>query len=196
MAAIQAIATHTSKKLFQMFMVSVFCCAAAFAQIKSGTILGTITDPSGAVVPGANVVVLSQDTNVPTTTVSDSSGTFTVPYLAPGTYTVNVEPGGTGFAKYSATNISVATGQTVKVAVQLRMGSNVETVRVSSETVELQTSNATVQDTTNQITIAAIPNITHNALHRFELELMVVDKRLQSALQVVQRSPTTFSSTV
>jgi len=176
MAAIQAIASHITRQVFRLFIFSVLCCSAAFGQIKSGTIVGTITDPSGAVVPGANVVVVSQDTNVPTTTVSDSSGTFTVPYLAPGTYTVNVEPGGTGFAKYSATNVSVATGQTVKISVALKMGSNVETVRVSSETVELQTSNATVQDTTNQITIAAIPNLTHNAFNYAALQAGVVPR--------------------
>src|SRR5690242_16037321 len=170
MLAIQAIATQTLTRLFGLFIFSVLCCLGAFAQIKSGTIVGTVTDPSGAVVPGANVVVVSQDTNVPTTTVSDSSGTFTVPYLAPGTYTVNVEPAGTGFAKYSASNIAVATGQTVKILVALKIGSNVETVRVSSEAVELQTSSATVQGTTNQITIEAIPNLTHNAFNYAALQ--------------------------
>src|SRR5689334_19758040 len=159
----QTLATPIAIRLFGFFTFCVLCCTAAFTQIKSGTIVGTVTDPSGAVVPGATVVVVSQETNVPTTTLSDSSGTFTVPYLAPGTYTVNVEPTGTGFAKYSAANISVTTGQTVKIAVALKMGSNVETVRVSSEGVELQTSSATVQGTTNQITIQAIPNLTHNA---------------------------------
>src|SRR5437868_8328910 len=176
MLAIQAIATQIVTRLFGLLIFSVLCCAGAFGQIKSGTIVGTVTDPSGAVVPGATVVVVSQDTNVPTTTVSDSSGTFTVPYLAPGTYTVNVEPSGNGFAKYSAINISVTTGQTVKVGVILKMGSNVETVRVSSDAIELQTSNASVQGTTNQITIEAIPNLTHNAFNYAALQAGVVPR--------------------
>ena len=173
----QAIATHIVTRCLTLTF-SLLCCAAAFAQIKSGTIVGTVTDPSGAVVPGASVVVVSQETNVPTTTVSDSSGTFTVPYLAPGTYTVNVEPAGTGFAKYSATNISVTTGQTVKLAIGLKMGSNVETVRVSSDAVELQTSNATVQGITDRITIDAIPNLTHNPFNYAALQAGVVPRGL------------------
>ena len=178
MPAIQIIATHIINRKFRLFIFGLFCCTLAFGQIKSGTIVGTIADPSGAVVPGANVVVVSQDTNVPTTTVSDSSGAFTVPYLPPGTYTVNIEPAGTGFAKYSATNISVATGQTVKITVALKMGSNVETVRVSSDAVELQTSNAAVQGLTDRITIDAIPNLTHNAFNYAALQAGVVPRGL------------------
>src|SRR5689334_2810595 len=71
----------------------------SLAQIKSGTVVGTVTDPSGAVVPGANVAVTNQGTNVSTTTVSDKSGTFTVPYLQSGVYTVTVEKPGSGLTK-------------------------------------------------------------------------------------------------
>jgi hypothetical protein len=150
----------------------------SFAQIKSSTIVGTVTDPSGAVVPDANVTVINQETNVATTTVSDKSGTFTVPYLPPGTYTVNVEKSGTGLAKFSATNISVVTGQTVKIAAAMTMGSSVETVNVSATAVELQTSSATVQGITNEITIDAIPNLTHNAFNYAALQAGVVPRGL------------------
>src|SRR5436305_14637838 len=146
-------------------ILSVLLTGICAAQIKSGTILGSVTDPSGAVVPEANVTVINQETNVATTTVADKSGAFTVPYLQPGPYTVNVEKTGSGFAKYSATNISVTTGQTVKITAALTMGSNIETVKVSADQIELQTSNATVQSTTNQLTIDAIPNLTHNAFN-------------------------------
>src|SRR5262250_2816776 len=135
------------------------------AQIKSGTIVGTVTDPSGAVVPGADVTVTNQGTNVSTTTVSDKSGTFTVPYLQPGIYTVTVEKPGSGLTKYSATNISIATDQTVKIAASMTMGSSMQTVNVSAAAVELQTSSAAVQGITNEITIQEIPNLTHNAFN-------------------------------
>ncbi len=154
------------------------CCAVALAQIKSGTIVGAVTDPSGAVVAGAKIVVVNQQTNVETATVSDSTGSFTVPYLASGTYNVNVEKSGAGFARFSATNVAVATGQTVKVAAALTVGSNVETVKVSADAVELQTSSATVQGITNQITIDAIPNLTHNAFNYAALQAGVVPRGL------------------
>src|SRR5262245_61469711 len=104
----------------------------SFAQIKSATIVGTVTDPSGAVVPGAEITVTDQGTNVASTTVSDKSGAFTVPYLQPGIYTVSVEKAGSGLTKYTATSISLATGQTVKVAATMAMGSSMQTVNVSA----------------------------------------------------------------
>lgn len=66
-----------------------------------------MTDPNGAAVPGASVFAIDQETNVATTTVTDDSGSFTVPYLAPGTYTLNVEK--SGFTRYSQTKITVST---------------------------------------------------------------------------------------
>src|SRR5215469_9001799 len=148
--------------IYLLAFVSCFA-SLSYSQIKSGTIVGTVLDPSGAVVPGANVTAVNQETNVPTTTVSDKSGGFTVPYLQAGLYTVNVETPGGNFAKFSATNISVATDQTVKITATLRMGSSVETVRVTAEAVELQTSTSAVQGLTNELTIDSIPNLTHNA---------------------------------
>src|SRR5690349_3107998 len=148
---------------FCVLMFVLLLTEFSFAQIKSGTIVGAVTDPSGAVVPGAEVIVTDQGTNVASTTVSDKSGAFTVPYLQPGIYTVTVEKVGSGLTKYSAPNISLATGQTVKIVATMTMGSSMQTVNVSAAAVELQTSNAAVQGITNEITIQAIPNLTHNA---------------------------------
>src|SRR5215472_11510400 len=86
-----------------VLLVSLFVGSAAWAQIKSGTIVGTVTDPSGAAVAGATVSVVNENTNVATSTVSGESGEFTVPYLAAGSYMVVVEKPGSGFTKYLAT---------------------------------------------------------------------------------------------
>ena len=56
MLAIEAITRQIVTRLFGLLIFSVLCCAGAFGQIKSGTIVGTVTDPSGAVVPGAGAV--------------------------------------------------------------------------------------------------------------------------------------------
>lgn len=148
----------------------------AFTQIKSGTIVGTVTDPSGAVVSEANIKVTNQETNVSVSTVSDRSGTFTVPYLQSGRYVINVEK--SGFSKYNATDISISTGQTVKLDVALTVGSAVESVKVTADAVELQTSNATVQGLTDERTISAIPNLTHNAFNYAALQAGVVPRGL------------------
>src|SRR5436190_10473338 len=161
---------------FCVLLFGLIFSGLSFAQIKSGTIVGTVTDPSGAVVPGAEITVTDQGTNVSSATLSDKSGAFTVPYLQPGTYTVSVEKAGSGLTKYSATNISLATGQTVKIAATMAMGASMQTVNVSAAAVELQTSNAAVQGITNEITIQAIPNLTHNAFNYAALQAGVVPR--------------------
>ena len=62
----------------------------AAAQIRSATITGTVADSTGALVPGAEVTVTQQETNVATSVVTNDQGQFTVPYLPAGTYTVGV----------------------------------------------------------------------------------------------------------
>jgi len=94
------------RSLLGVLLVTLIFGGLSSAQIKSGTIVGTVTDPSGAVVPGADIIVTDQGTNVASTTVSDKSGAFTVPYLQPGIYTVTVEKTGSGLTKYSAANLS------------------------------------------------------------------------------------------
>ena len=87
-----------------MATVLAFCLllsAAAFAQIKSASVVGRVTDNSGASVPGAAVSVVNQETHIATTAVTDATGNFAVPYLEPGVYNVNVEKADSGFAKYS-----------------------------------------------------------------------------------------------
>src|SRR5262245_2937469 len=161
-----------------VLIVTLILGGLSSAQIKSGTIVGTVTDPSGAVVPGADIIVTDQGTNVASTTVSDKSGAFTVPYLQTAIYTVTVEKTGSGLTKYSAANISLATGQTVKIAATMAMGSSMQTVNVSAAAVELQTSSAAVQGITNEITIQAIPNLTHNAFNYAALQAGVVPRGL------------------
>lgn len=152
--------------------------SVALGQIKSGTITGTVTDPTGAVVPGASVSVINQATNVTTTVVTDDTGSFTFPYLAPGTYAVNVERPGSGFAKYSRTDIAVSTAQTVKVEVRLQAGVTTETVMVKADAASLQTSSATVQGTINQLAVESLPNITHNPFSYAALQAGVVPRGL------------------
>jgi len=157
-------------------LIGLFVGSAAWAQIKSGTIVGTVTDPSGAAVAGATVSVVNENTNVATSTVSGESGEFTVPYLAAGSYMVVVEKPGSGFTKYVATKIAVTTAQTVKVDVALRLGSVGAAVTVSADAVALQTSNATVQGSANQLTIDSLPNLTHNAFNYAALQAGVVPR--------------------
>ena len=148
------------------------------AQIKSGVITGTVSDHAGAAVPGATVSVVNQETNVATTTTSDEAGNFTVPYLAPGNYSVNVEKAGSGFAKYVQTGVSVSTAQTVRVEVALQAGGVSEVVTVTSDAAALQASSATVQGLIDERTVQTVPNITHNPFAYATLQAGVVPRGL------------------
>jgi trimeric autotransporter adhesin len=148
----------------------------AFGQIKSGVITGTVSDPTGAVIPGATVTVVNQETNITATAVTDESGGFTVPYLAPGLYTVNVEKAGAGFSKHTQTGVTVSTAQTVRVEVRLQAGATTDTVTVTSDAAALQTSSATVGGAVNERLVQALPNITHNPFQYAVLQAGVVPR--------------------
>jgi trimeric autotransporter adhesin len=163
---------------FGLLALSLLLSGVSLGQIKSGVIIGTVTDASGAVVPGARVVVISQETNVTASAVTDETGNFTVPYLAPGTYVVQVDKSGSGFAKTSRTNVEVSTAQTVKVDVVLQAGATTDTVTVTSDPAALQTNNASVQGSVNERAVASLPNITHNPFAYAALQAGVVPRGL------------------
>src|SRR5713226_6570086 len=85
----------------------------ARAQSEKGAVTGTISDSSGAVVPGAEITVTNVDTNVPYSTVSTGTGTYRVLNLPPGNY--NVKCGKEGFKQTSIESVRVAVSATVNV---------------------------------------------------------------------------------
>ena len=125
--------TKTVSAALSLLALCLLLSIVSFGQIKSGVIIGTVSDPNGAVIPGVIVTVIGQETNVTTSAMTDETGNFTVPYLAPGMYTVKVEKPSSGFAKYSRTNVAVSTAQTVKVDVTLQAGATNDTVTVTAD---------------------------------------------------------------
>src|SRR5436309_6214090 len=84
-----------------------------YAQGPVGTLNGTVTDPAGAVVPGATVIATHNDTGVESKTTSTSSGTYTIPYLPGGTYTIRVNA--PGFQTSTAENVILRVAQTMTI---------------------------------------------------------------------------------
>src|ERR1700733_10979992 len=93
-----------------------FCVAGLIAQTTTGTLHGQVTDPSGAAVPGATVVVTS-DSGHTATAKSGRDGGYEVPGLAPGTYTATVNA--KGFQEFNSDKIQIAAGQTQKLDLPL-----------------------------------------------------------------------------
>jgi hypothetical protein len=146
--------------------------APASGQIRSGTITGTVTDGTGAVVPKVEVVVTNQETNVATTAITTEAGIYTAPYLPAGSYTVTVTT--PGFASYRQVDIPLATAQTARVDVVLRVGNIEQAVEVTSAALQLQTNSATVSGAVQSEMIEALPNITQNPLYYAALQPGVV----------------------
>ena len=142
-------------------------------QVKSSAITGIVTDPSGAVVPNADVVVVNQQTNIQVAVKTNAAGEFAVPYLESGQYTVTVK-GPQGFQAFRKTDIVMGTGTTVRVDVALVTGSVTTTVEVKADAVALQTESATVQGAVSTDIINNIPNINNNPLYYATLQAGVV----------------------
>ena len=110
---------------------------SAAAQGTTGSITGTVTDETGAAVPGATVTVTQTSTNDVHTTATSDSGFYTVPQLPPGKYRVSLEKG--GFNRFEQSDITLTINQTAQINAQLRVGSAQEAVTVTSASPIIQT---------------------------------------------------------
>jgi uncharacterized surface anchored protein len=77
--------------LAAVFVLLLSFCAAGIAQVTTGSILGTVRDASGAVVPGATVTITDTGKGTTTAKQTDTEGNYSVPYLLPGTYNIQLE---------------------------------------------------------------------------------------------------------
>ncbi|HVF43308.1 MAG TPA: carboxypeptidase regulatory-like domain-containing protein [Pyrinomonadaceae bacterium] len=150
--------------MLKRFIALVVCALAlgattAYSQEITGTIVGTVTDPSGAVVKGATVTVAdeSKDIVVRTVTTNDE-GQFSVPLLPVGTYTVTIESA--GFKKSAQTGVKLDVNQRRAVDVQLETGSIEEVVTVQADpiAVELTTPTASTLISGDQVRELSINN--------------------------------------
>jgi Carboxypeptidase regulatory-like domain len=103
---------------------------------STATIVGTVTDPTGAVVAGVDVKVTNVNTGQSRSVVTNSAGSFQAPQLQIGTYTV--EATAPGFKKYEKTGITLNVNDTVRVDPALEVGQATESVTVAAEAVEVQ----------------------------------------------------------
>lgn len=112
------------------------------AQGTTGSITGTVTDPSGAVVPGATVTVKQIETNAVKTISTSDAGTYMVTQLQPGHYNVKVEKA--GFKASTQSGITLVIDQTALINMQLTVGSQAEVVEVTSTGPVIQTEDSSV----------------------------------------------------
>jgi hypothetical protein len=129
---------------------------SASAQFRAG-IQGTITDASGASVPGATVVVTNQETGVAQETVSGDAGFFRISSLAPGRYRVTVSLA--GFKEARAENVVVEAEELRGLDLALQPGEITEAVTVTAAPTVLRTENAEIAGTMTAVEIQRLPQV-------------------------------------
>lgn len=132
-----------------------FASLSLHAQMNVGSIVGTVTDTSGAIVPGAKVMVVNQGTTLQQTTVTNSSGSYTLNVLPIGQYAVTVEA--RGFQVFKRTNVQVVSGETLTVNAVLSVGQTTQTVTVTTAPPALDTTTSTEGTSRTNQEIQALP---------------------------------------
>jgi len=125
--------------------------------ISTGTITGTVTDPSGAAVVGATVTLTNLATSTSRTATTNEAGRYVLANIEPGTYSLTINKAGFRVAKFSNQVVNIGGSLTLNVA--LEMGATSQTVEVTATNAELQTMNATVGNTISGVALESLPSL-------------------------------------
>src|SRR5260370_374716 len=149
---------------------------SALAQSERGTIAGTVTDSSGAVIPGAKVTVTNEATNITLNFTTNEAGNFVAPSVSVGSYSVRVDQ--EGFRPYRKTGIAVDAATTVRADVQLEVGTAQQVVEVKAEAVQLQAENAKSSATVTNKLVDELPLVVGGTLRSpFDLAQMTAESK-------------------
>ena len=140
----------------------------AQAQLTTADVVGTVSDASGAVIPGAKVTLTNVDTRISGAIVTNGTGDFTFNLLSPGTYRMTVEAA--GFKKTIIPGLKLAAGDRVRENAQLDPGSLNETVQVTSAAPLLQTDSSSVQSTVTEQSVQNLPLNGRNYINLVQVQ--------------------------
>jgi hypothetical protein len=138
-----------------LMALSILFTSAAFGQLTTADIVGTVTDATGAVVPNANVVLSNLGTNEKRTTHTSGSGDFAFTLLLPGHYSVSVQS--PGFKVSTTQDLAVEAGDRARADAHMQLGAESTTIEVEAQTPLLQADNATVSSTVTEKAVQDLP---------------------------------------
>lgn len=144
-----------------VFFLLTFCCSL-YGQSDRARIIGTVTDPQGAVIPNATVLVTNVATGVASKTTTDPEGKFQIPELPIGSYKLKVDK--QGFKTAETITYSLEINQTLKVDVNLSVGTTGEVVTVEGTAATVETAVPTIGSTVSELEIHNAPLNGRNAL--------------------------------
>ncbi len=140
---------------FSLVLGVLLLCLPAFPQLNLGSIAGTVTDTSGAVIAGAKVTVTDTERGVSRTLTTDTSGAYSAPSLTPGSYAVKAEF--KGFQTLNRTGVAVGVGQAVRVDLAMQPGTETQTVTVTEAVPLINVSNEVLSSTVESTQLSQLP---------------------------------------
>lgn len=138
-----------------VFAVCILFATQVRAQVAGATLSGTVNDPSGAVVPNAQVAAKNTATGITRTATSDSAGFYSIPNLLPGTYEVTVTA--SGFSTAVQSNIELAVGAQQQLNVQMQIGQTTTKVEVTGAAPAVQLQSSTLSGEVESQTVRELP---------------------------------------
>jgi hypothetical protein len=154
------------RALALLFFMTGFC-AAAWSQASFTSLRGTITDSSGAVIPGATVSIVDKATSLTSSQTANGSGEYQFQQLVPGTYVITAN--GSGFGSQSK-QADLLVNQPATINFKLTVQATAVTVDVSSEAETLNTTDASIGNSVNNATIQALPMEGRNVTDLLSLQ--------------------------
>jgi hypothetical protein len=130
------------RKLSLLLPLFVMAGVTAFAQ--TATVLGTVTDPTGAVVPGASITITNTGTNAKRVLQTNAAGSYIAPELPIGSYSVKAEAA--GFKSYERTGLKLDSNDTVRLDAVLAVGQVTENVTVAADIVKVESDSSEISD--------------------------------------------------
>ena len=149
-------------RFLRVAVLSLIALSCTYAQVLTGTISGTVADPTGAVVPGASVSALDASTGQTYKASTDQSGNYTLTNLPNSSYKVTVEH--PGFAKVTVNDVVVSVSQTTPLAVKLEVATANTEVVVEATQAGVQTESAELKNTVDRAQLDTMPLPTRNPL--------------------------------
>jgi len=166
------------KKAMSLFFILCVSLASAFAQTSTGRLIGTVASPDG-VITGAKVSIIDDKTGKERSVVTASDGTFTVPQLEVGTYTVKVTAN--GFKTFTAASVKIDIGREYSLPVALEVGQVAETVTVTAGADVLNATTAELSNTVSQKQILELPLNGRNPMSLIALQPGVASNSAQNS---------------
>jgi hypothetical protein len=143
-----------SQRLFTLGLLLVLASPLARAGI-TGSISGTVTDPTGAIMPGVSVVALDTDTGIQTSTQTNAAGFYNFPALPTGHYEIRITE--TGFEEYRQTGLVIDVNTALRVDATMKVGSVNQEVSVTSTAVHVETTNTQMGEVIGNTKMTTLP---------------------------------------